>query len=179
MDIFIEQLVAKKSAPRDVLVKLGVFVIIAALCTGCTMVGFLFWGLPFIAFSAFAASIGVIYLGSQFVKGLSVEYEYILTNNANNKELDIDKITGKSKRRRLFTFDLTKVESFGKCSDAPDKAVSNACITVSAHDNTYVNLWELVMSQNEQGKVVLLFNPNEEFVEKLNGVIPNRARSSR
>jgi hypothetical protein len=165
MDIFIEQLVQKKPSPRDILLTVSVFAATAALCTVFIIAAFSFLGLPMLVVVP-----GIIWLGGHIQKGLNIEYEYILTN----EELDVDKIKGKSKRKRMFTFDLGSAEKLEKCTETTDSF--QADITVSAHDNTYINMWRLILKSDSHGKIVLLFNPNGDFAANLNKVLPFRAR---
>jgi hypothetical protein len=60
------------------------------------------------------ASFGVFYGAAQLSKRLSVEYEYIFVNNY----MDIDKIIGKSSRKRMVSIKLNEVEQFGVYDDS-------------------------------------------------------------
>jgi hypothetical protein len=169
VDVFTEQLVTRKSDARDRALKICIIFGTAAFCIFFLGVAIIFVRLA-IAPLAFAAIPGIIWLGIHFFKGLSREYEYILTN----KELDIDKIMGKRRRRRMVTLDLNSAENLQKCTD---ETTYEADATVSAHDNTFVNMWSLTIRHESHGKVVLLFNPNEAFLDKLNKCLPPRARN--
>jgi len=174
MDVFIEQIVAKKPDSRDSFLKICLLIGTVALCGIFGAASYIFAQLSFVAITAIAAIPGAIWLGVQFIKGLGVEYEYILTN----KELDIDKITGKSKRRRMVTFDLSNAVELNLYDQtATQSALANADVTVFAHDNTYTNMWYLVVKHDAHGKTVLLFNPDNEFAAKLNKALPMRARN--
>jgi hypothetical protein len=172
MDVFIEQLVIRKNTARDSILKILLLISIASLSTFLTVVGIIFIALPFISFTAIAAVPGVLWLGLYFLRGLVVEYEYILTN----KELDIDKITGRRKRKRMFSLDLTGTEVFDIFNNESD---ITSDVTISAHDNCYMNMWYLAIKSDSYGRVVLLFNPNDEFVVKLNSVLPPRVRNKK
>ena len=176
MDIFIEQIVEKKSDVPTKLLKLSIVFLMGAVSCALLVAALLFVELPFIAISAFVTIPGVIWLGVHFLKGLTVEYEYILTNNSTNKELDIDKITGQRKRRRMFTFHLNNADAFDTVGDG---FALESDITVSAHDNTYVDMWYLSVKHDSHGKVVLLFNPDDTFAVKLNSVLPHRVRKEK
>jgi hypothetical protein len=170
MDVFIEQLIERKSDARDVFMKMCV-VIGTLLCSLFFLgIAVVFIQLQFIAFTALAAIPGVIWLGIHFFKGLTYEYEYILTNN----DLDIDKIMGKRRRRRMAAFNLVNAQMLDRCTE---NLTFTADVTVSAHDNTYVNMWYLLIRHDSYGKVVLLFNPDDAFLSKLNKSLPFKARN--
>ena len=171
MDIFIEQIITRKPDTRDTLLK--IFLILSMISLGllCLLAALVFWALPFISFVAMAAIFGIIWLGINLLKGLHLEYEYILTN----KDLDIDKIKGKSKRKRMITLNLMNAEKFDLCDDSTSLEPD---ITVSAHDNSYINMWYLLINHDSHGRVVLLFNPTDDFIIKLNKSLPARVRKS-
>jgi len=169
VDIFIEQIVERRPDAQVYFFRALLLVVAVALIALLFTVAIMFLGLVFISFTAIAAIPGVAWLSNHFLKELTVEYEYILTN----KELDIDKITGRRKRRRMFTLDLSNAE---KLDLYADDTVVEAGVTISAHDNSYVNMWYLVVKHDSHGKVVLMFNPNKVFVDKLNGMLPKRAQ---
>jgi len=165
MDLFMEQMVEKKTDIRDKALKicivtaafsLSAVIALAALYTGYAPL--------------FIVIAGVIWLASYILKGLSVEYEYILTN----KDLDVDKITGKRKRKRLVTLDLLTAEAFSRYGEDFDIKPD---VTVSAHNNAYNNLWYLVARHKTHGKTLLLFSPSEEFAAALNDALPPRYRN--
>ena len=92
MDHYNEQLVKKETEASDIAKKI---LIIAGtlLITGlCVYSVFVFGFLPLIVLV-----FGVFYLSWYLMTSTSVEYEYIVTNN----DMDIDKIVGQRKRKRL------------------------------------------------------------------------------
>lgn len=175
MDIFIEQIIECKTDRRGIALKIGIiagmFLFGAVFVTAAVIYG------GVVSVIALAAISGVIWLGVNLFKGLTVEYEYILTN----KELDIDKIIGRRKRKRLITLDLTKAEKFDVYSERNAKeaeaSFADAETTVSAHDNTFVGMWYLTVRHDVHGKAVLLFNPNDAFIIKVNNALPSRAKN--
>lgn len=173
MDVFVEQIITRRADTRATIAKIAILVGTAAVCAACATAALMFFGHP-ISLLAIAAIVGAIWLGNSIVKGQHVEYEYILTNNTVNKELDIDKIMGRDKRKRMVTLKLSQAEKFGVY--APETAES-ADTTVSAHDNTYTNMWYLVVKHETHGKVLLLFNPNDDLAAKLNAALPPRAKA--
>ncbi|MCL1880910.1 MAG: hypothetical protein FWF76_01890 [Oscillospiraceae bacterium] len=166
-DIFIEQLITRKPDNRATTIKIGILVLTALLCT-IIVLAIMF--IPNTLAIGLMAIIGAIWLSGSIVKGLHTEYEYILTN----QEFDIDKISGKRKRRRMITLDLTNTEKFDRYNESTSLLDSD--VTVSAHDNSLVNLWYLTVKHNSHGRVALLFNPSENFLEMLNKALPPKFR---
>ena len=87
MDVFKEQMVAVK---LDGKVKIKKTIIIVAAVI-IAVVGMIFGG----AFIGPLVVVGLIFGASYLTKGMNLEYEYILTNNA----LDVDKIMNKERRK--------------------------------------------------------------------------------
>lgn len=63
----------------------------------------------FIGALAFLILCGAIYGAYWLISGMSIEYEYILTNG----EIDVDKIIAQRKRKRLVTVSAKTFEAFG------------------------------------------------------------------
>ena len=120
MDRFSEQLVErasdKKTAFLKGLVVAGAMLAIALLIMICIVLQYS------ITLFCVVAAAGVIWLAKFLWEGLNVEYEYIVTND----DLDIDKITGKRKRKRLMSVDLKSVDEFAPYLDA-QRAVLKIC----------------------------------------------------
>jgi hypothetical protein len=171
MDIFIEQIVSKKPDTRDKFLKVFMLSVTGALISFCGAVFYVFMMLPFISFVALAAIPGIIWVANYSLKSTHTEYDYILTN----KDLDFDKITGRSKRKRMISLNLANAEKLDVFGE--DASPCGADTTVAAHDNSFVNIWYLIVKDDKHGRVVVLFNPNDRFIVKLNKMLPARARN--
>lgn len=108
--------------------------------------------------SIFAA--GFLWLGIFVISNANVEYEYIVTNN----EMDIDKIIGKRKRKRMITVDLSKADDIGTY---PPESDIEADTTVHATSGLAKNAHYLLVRHKEYGKVKVIFNPNEKLREAI------------
>ena len=100
---------------------------------------------------------------------MGVEYEYIVTNN----ELDIDKISGKRKRTRMITVDLSQSEDFYAYHDK-DGAYDT---TVYATNGLETDAYCLIVHHSDYGKVNIIFNPNECTREAIAREFPITLRS--
>ena len=95
-DSYSELLVKKKQTAKDLIIKFLLIGLIAATA---------FLGLIGVIFAWIATLI--LGVAAYFIlPNLDLEYEYVYVNG----ELDIDKIMAKSKRKRLKSFDLAKLE---------------------------------------------------------------------
>ena len=160
MDIFMEQLVEKKSSGMDYFKK-GVF-IVAGLALAIALMTFAFvTGL----YLFLIISLGVLDAIVVNLKNFDIEYEYIVTN----RELDIDKIRGKKTRKRLITISLENTEFFGVYNE---KNIGSVNATVMATDGTDFNQYLLITTHKKMGKIAIVFSPNPEFLEAVKKGMP-------
>ncbi len=164
MDIYCEQLVTKKRSSGDkakvVLTLLGSVVVGAALILFALFSGFLV---------LIIGGLVVVGLGAWLAAGFGVEYEYIVTNN----EMDIDKIIGKRKRKRMITVDLTKTSEF---SSLPTKDEKDAEVTVQASSGMQTDAHYLICTHSDYGTVKVVFNPDERMREAIDKALPRAIR---
>lgn len=160
MDVFKEQLVDKKSTGIDYLKKIGFIfggIAVAIVFMTIALATEIF---VFMIISAIILYFIVMNLGS-----FSVEYEYIVTN----KDLDVDKITGKKSRKRLITVDLKTAEFFGEYNEGN---LGNVNATVLATDGTEFDQYLLVVNHKKLGKVAIVFSPNKDIIEAMKHSLP-------
>ena len=166
MDSFHECLVTRRSSGADIAKNIG----IGLLCLVLSAAVVLFlpsWAFPFhIVFV-----IGIFYGGFYLMSGIGVEYEYILTND----EIDIDKIMGKRKRKRLITVGIKTFENFGKIADAP--AVGSDYTIVQASDNSGEGEYFCDLKHNTLGNVRVIFTPDEKIVEGIELFLPGPVKA--
>ena len=160
MDVFKEQLVEKKSNGIDYLKKFGFIFGGIAVAIVFMTISFLFNLYLFMIISAIILYFIVMNLGN-----FSVEYEYIVTN----KDLDVDKITGKKSRKRLITADILTAEFFGEYSESN---LGNVNATVLATDGTEFDQYLLVVNHKKLGKVAIVFSPNKDIIEAMKQNLP-------
>lgn len=97
-DAYYEQLVARRSKPTDMVIRILVILVIAAVA---------FFGTPFIGSFAILLAAALAVLAYYFIfSKLNVEYEYVLLNH----DMDVDVIYNQSKRKRRLSFDLNQAE---------------------------------------------------------------------
>ncbi len=150
MDRFSEQLVTRQSTGKDMFLR-GLLVAAAMLLVGALMFFLtVMMGALLIAIMLSACVIwGLVWL----IQGTFTEYEYIVTND----DLDIDKIVGKRKRKRLITLSLREAKSIGEYVSGSEVP---ADVTVMAHDETGTDMYCFVCGTKEYGDVAVIFNPD-------------------
>lgn len=169
MDIFIEHLVKKKTTVLDVLIRIGlVLAAIVALSLVFAVPSDSVWSMVVV----FVAC-GALFGGWYVFTGLSIEYEYAVTNG----EIDIDKIIAQRKRSRLVTIKAQNIEKFGKYT--PDVQIPGtidtklvACDTVKSPDVYYI-----VFRHNDRGRTMVVMNMPERVFAGIKNYLPRELRN--
>lgn len=164
MDHYNEQLVKKNADGSDIAVRALICAAAAAVIALSVIGAVMFRFTPIIIIG-----IGACYLAYLLLTGTSVEYEYIVTNN----DLDIDKISGKRKRKRLITVKLNTVTEWGAYEEGKG---SGAEATVMASDGTGNGLWYIMAKHEKYGDVMVIFNPTETTATNINCGVPHGLR---
>lgn len=146
MDIFTEQIVALKKKPLSYVAM--VLLVVAAIVLSV----FLFiysLQIPVLILGI----VGVIYGVSKLITMFNVEYEYIITNGT----VDIDKITAKSTRKRIISFECRDILCGGKydITNPPRNTVSATHICGNKEDAYYLIV-------GEAKKTLLVFSPDKK-----------------
>ena len=159
-----EQLVKKMNTGADWAKKIGLAIL------GLLVATVLMWLSFFTGFTAFIfLSVGCLFGLVWLLTGMNYEYEYIITND----DLDIDKITGKRKRKRLITLKMNTVEEFGIYDGTNGE---NAEATVIASDGTNINGYYLIAKHKTHGRTMLIFSPDERMVGLILETLPYKVK---
>lgn len=161
MDHYNEQMIQKQTEPRDIMLRVLIAIGTALITAVCIFAMVMFGFLPLIVIAA-----GAVYLAYLLFSGTFVEYEYIVTNN----DFDVDKISGKRKRKRLITVKLNTVKQWGEYDGGEGADVS---ATVMATDATGYGAWYLIADHDKFGKIMVIFTPTEETVTNINFGVPH------
>lgn len=106
----------------------------------------------------------------KLISMLSVEFEYIITNG----DLDIDKITAKSSRKRMHTVKLATVEKYGKYNGQPAPGSVKETLFYcnrDAEDAVY-----LILPVKDKGNVMMVLELDERMKEAAEKFIPRIAK---
>ncbi len=165
MDLFMEHIVKHKRQTKD-------YVAIAlSVLLGMVLLFFS----PIILTIQFLASLwllvvaGIFFLVFFLIKRTDIEFEYILTN----KEFDIDRITAKSRRKRIFTIDFSVVDICAPVSTHKSEFARQAYKTL---DCTGMGEGEIyfVDITSETGVTRVLIEPPVEFIENVKRYNPSK-----
>ena len=164
MDICYEYMVRKKNTPLDI-IKIVLALSVATVLTSAIILLF-FMGENLLGFNLLI--ILFLWWGAIWViKSTRVEYEYTITNH----EMDIDVIRGKSRRKRMTTIDLKKIEYFGNINDEKTKenmknagSISKEYYFVGDRESENIYVTD-VISRKDATKVRVYIEPNEKLLE--------------
>lgn len=157
-DFYTEQLVKKRTT--------GASIVIKSVMLALTIVSFLAMVLiPFgmiLPVLLIAADIFVF-------RGQNLEFEYLYVNG----DLDIDKIMGKAKRKRVFSASIGDLELLAPSdSDEAKRMKVDKTLNFSsfvAGNNTY----DLIVQQNGQ-KIKVIFEPNDTILNGYKMLAPRK-----
>ena len=152
MEQVVEVLLKKKTTLKDrVKVVLLSFMVVVAdvFCLLFTRIGLML--LPVLVI---LSCVAIYYI----VKYNDIEFEYILVND----ELDIDKIMGKSKRKKLVTVKRTQIVSYERVTasnyETYRKQSSRVIMAASSENN--INNYYIALADNRKTVVILDENDN-------------------
>lgn len=159
-DSYVEYMVPRKSHPLAKPVKYLVYVLVAVFFVAALYNMLFFLGVIAMGLIAFFA-----------VPELDVEYEYLYLD----KEISIDKIISKQKRKHLTNVDLNKMEFIAPVSSheldsyrsrkVPEKDYSSRREDVKAYAIAY---------HGPSGDELILFEPNEEMLKVIKQFFPRK-----
>ncbi len=160
-DRFTECLVKKTPDSNDNLKKILIIIAVIAITAITAFLAFT-TGLYLILIITMAVIYGSYYL----FKGICVEYEYTFTNG----EIDVDKITGQSKRQHLVTLNSKEIEDFGEVNaDTPERPDITLFL---CSDNTGIGEYYVDFTTEEYGEARLIFTPSDKMVSYIEEALP-------
>ena len=161
MDTFFEQIISIKKNGKSVACLVAIWLLALLLC----FVLFMFSG--YIG-SIFILLIAGILYGTFKLSGLlNIEYEYIITNGT----MDVDKITNKSNRKRILSFELSGVTRLEKYTPNCLNSI-NAKDVVFACDSSDSNAYLMVAEKQNAKTSYLVFSPNEKIKSAIVKFVP-------
>ncbi len=158
-DTFFEQIIPIRKTGKSVVAIFGIWFL--ALLLVFLLITVL--SNPFSLFLICAVGYGAWWLTSKF----NVEYEYIITNGT----LDIDKITNKSARKRILSFELKDVTRLEKHNPALLQQLNRKEVVVAC-DNNDQGAYFMTAEKSGKGKINLVFAPNEKLQSAIERFAP-------
>ena len=164
MDVFCEYIVKCKKTTKDYFIMAGVY--LAAFILSVLLLLFSNY-----TYGLWLVLIAGVWYGAYFVvKTRYIEYEYALNNN----ELDIDKIMGKTRRKRMITVDFKQIEICAAINDEMYKSEYNTKSVAKTYNYSGESEYEkyFVDFVTQEGKVRVLFNPTDKMKENMSIINP-------
>ena len=161
-DIFNEQLVARKPNRRDMFMRAGIAVGGIAL---------LAVAMSFNVLSGFLIPIAAVIIAGEvyLLRSMNIEYEYVFTNG----DLDIDRITNKSRRKQVLSINVRSFVTMVPVAGNNYEGEINQYTKMLDYgsgvvgENTYAAIYE------EDGqRVKLIIEPDEEMFKAIRSYIP-------
>lgn len=166
MDTYNEQIVSKGSASSDKLQKASIIALTLVFCI------FLFFFVSYLLSILMGLLVaGLAFYGGYFlITGLECEYEYIVTNG----ELDIDKIIGRRKRKRLVSIKAHDFTGFGQYMNAPN--LTGTETRIIANDGILDTSYYADFNISTLGQTRLIFSPNQKIIDGLTPYLPRNLK---
>lgn len=171
MGNYSEQIVKKKITNSTFASLVGALcLIIIVIFISVYLSTFFGWLVP-IAILMFAMG---IYLSYYIIKNSGIEYEYTFVLG----EMRIDRIKGRSKRKRVTVFDVKSIDKFGKYINAETKKnnidVSKYELVLRTainekNDDTY---YAIIHDKIRKKPALLLFTPDERTLNMIKPYLP-------
>lgn len=161
MDIFIEQLIKKKSSPRDYLISAAIALVGSLL---------VFLSVFFFAPLAILVLAAVCYGAYYLITSRSVEFEYSVTNG----DITIDKIIAQRKRKRMISVDAREVEEMGKYDPQKRRAKTYSARIVASETEDGAGAWYFCAHHPQMGNVLVVFSPNEKTLDAIRPFLPRQ-----
>lgn len=113
---------------------------------------------------------GIIYLAYKIIKSTSVEYEYTVTNT----DLDIDKIVARSKRTKVVSLNVRKIEYFAPYTEKYAQQYKNESITkrldCSSGRADAKRFFAIYYNNGE--KLCIIFEPTDKMIAHFETYVP-------
>ena len=161
MDQLVEQIVKREKRAKDTMIRiitiLGFF-LLPLICIGLGyVVNFYFIVIAFFVF------IGGIYVVWYIFSSLRVEYEYSIVSGT----ATVSKIIDKRKRKGIIKFEVSKIEEFIEYDNRDFDTRLFRHIYHAAGNDPTLKTYAATISTEKYGRCVLLFTPNEKFLEAM------------
>lgn len=164
-DVFVECLVERKTSPFAAVIQ-GLVYALAGLC----FLGGIF-GISVLLLPAIGLALLAYFVFPNFY--LEFEYSYL------DKELSVDKIMKKQKRKHIETIDLSKMELMAICSSHElDSYKNRKDVKIVDYTSKIPDrkTYAIVYPANNQLQLIYI-EPNEELIHAIKSVFPRKVIS--
>lgn len=153
MDNFSEYLVKRRRRPYE-------WILLVVIVAAAVFLAFL--TLSYIFIGSALLFTGFLFLGYFYIKLSGVEYEYTQTN----VYLDIDRINGQRRRKRLLSTKITDFIDFGPYQSIPQSVTMNKKkMDYSSGDEDDSNKYYFILDSDHT--IYYIFEPNEKMLNNI------------
>lgn len=169
VDTFLEYLVKRKGDAKTLLYKMLIVLGVVVAAVLLLFLSGLFRGFSMIFLFAFA---GACYGAWYLFTGLSVEYEYIVTNG----EMDVDRIVAQRRRKRLATVRFRDMEIMAPLNGEHRREFENASLKLVDASASPLEkaAYGIVAHTEKLGEIKLVFTPDERILKAAQAVSPRK-----
>lgn len=163
-EVFVEQILKRRITISGILLRvLSIFIVLIAIMS-------VMW----LQMLGFTLTVLLAYAAYLVWSYTSIEYEYSFLNG----ELTVDKIMGQRKRKFVVSYDMKEAEIVAPVmSEAVIRASMNTTVADYSSGNKNGNIYAMIVN-NANGKIKVLFEPNEKVLEAMHHVKPNIVKNS-
>lgn len=166
MDTFSEQIISIKKTGKSIALLFGIWILALILVTIIFLFSAYLGGL------AFLLVVGIIYGAYKLSGLLNIEFEYIVTNGT----MDIDKITNKSSRKRIASFELGNTSRLEKFNKAMLNNLQKEVIIACNLDDEGAYL--IVSEKEGKGATYVVLAPNQKIQSSMIKFLPKYIANS-
>ena len=158
MDIFNEHIVKRKRGNKDYLKICGILcgsvVLYYAVMLLLSLLGS--YGSMFV----FPTLIGIVFLNWYLIRSFMIEYEYSVTNGY----MIIDRITARSRRKRMIAFECRDIEKIQKYNPQDyEQKTFDQTLLLDDNDPESVQ-WCAELTHKDFGRTLVVFTPNDRIL---------------
>ena len=170
-DIFVERMVKRKVQGLDFLIIAGILLAALLISVLGIIIGTLIMFNPMISLLILAACV----FGAYKLIGLRLlEYEYSITNGF----IAVDKIMNRSTRKRMTAFESDTCEDIGLYKEAEERLKQRSfdARVFATEFSDRRDAWYMIVQSSKTGKTLVVFNPDEDFLDAVKRFIPRQLR---
>ena len=159
-ETYVECLVASKSSP--VMKFLRILLIMLTVAFG--FLGLMGYFVAMII--AIVCGVGAYFVSQQ----CTIEYEYLYID----REISIDRIMGKSRRKRIGTYETDRMEILAPMNSYHLDEYRRRDVKPKDYSSRNVQEPDTRYAMYYEGNVMIILEPNEEFIKAVSNVAPRK-----
>lgn len=168
MDTFFEQIVRKRKSYWEVFLQTGIWVF--GIFIGLWLLLFTYLNYHGL-FMIVGILVILLWTGMYFLsRSMNIEFEYSVTNGY----FDLDKITAKSKRRRLVSLECKNIERFGKYNPAAHQNLKYDKKVIAVSGKPSDEQYFLTVRLPEGGHTLIVITPNDRVLGAIQQFLPRQ-----